>query len=107
MAEFVTVGRTSEIAPGEMKAVRAGRRIVAIANVDGQIVAFDDTCSHEEASLSEGELFGETVECPLHGAAFNVFTGAVESFPATEDIDTFDVRIEGEEIQVSTEPRPR
>lgn len=107
MAEFVTVARTDEIAPGEMKAVRAGRRIVAIANVDGEFVAFDDTCSHEEASLSEGELFGETVECPLHGAAFNVFTGAVESFPATSDIDTFEVRIDGEDVQVATEPRAR
>ncbi|HUG16639.1 MAG TPA: non-heme iron oxygenase ferredoxin subunit [Thermomicrobiales bacterium] len=105
MTDFVTVARAGEIAPGEMKAVRAGRRIVAIANVDGEYVAFDDTCSHEEASLSEGELFGETVECPLHGAAFNVFTGAVESFPATSDIDTYEVRVEGDEIKVATEPR--
>lgn len=90
-----------------MKAVRAGRRIVAIANVDGEIVAFDDMCSHEEASLTEGELFGDTVECPLHGAAFNVRTGAVESFPATADIDTFEVQVDGDEVKVATEPRSR
>jgi nitrite reductase/ring-hydroxylating ferredoxin subunit len=107
VAEFVTVAQSDEIAPGEMKAIRAGRRIIVVANVDGEFVAFDDMCSHEEASLSEGELFGDTVECPLHGAAFNVRTGAVESFPATADIDTFEVLVDGDDVKVSTEPRAR
>jgi 3-phenylpropionate/trans-cinnamate dioxygenase ferredoxin component len=103
--EFVTVARVGELAEGEMKAVRVGRRIVGLANVEGEIVAFDDTCSHEEASLTEGELFGDTVECPLHGAAFNVRSGAVESFPATVGIATYDVRVVGDDVQVSSEPR--
>jgi 3-phenylpropionate/trans-cinnamate dioxygenase ferredoxin subunit len=103
--EFVTVARVGELAEGEMKAVRVGRRLVGLANVDGDLVAFDDTCSHEEASLTEGELFGDTVECPLHGAAFNVRTGAVESFPATTGIATYAVRVIGDEVQVATEPR--
>jgi 3-phenylpropionate/trans-cinnamate dioxygenase ferredoxin component len=103
--DFVTVARVGELSAGEMKAVRVGRNLVGIANVDGEIVAFDDTCSHEEASLTEGELFGDTVECPLHGAAFNVRTGAVESFPATSGIATYEVRIVGDEVQISSEPR--
>jgi 3-phenylpropionate/trans-cinnamate dioxygenase ferredoxin subunit len=100
MSDFVTVAKTSEIQPGEMKPVRVNRRRVGIANVDGEFVAFDDTCTHEEASLTEGELYGDVVECPLHGAAFNIRTGAVESFPATVALPVYDVRVIGDDIQV-------
>jgi 3-phenylpropionate/trans-cinnamate dioxygenase ferredoxin subunit len=103
--DFVTVASVDDLQPGEMKPVKAGGRIVVLANVDGEYHAFDDTCTHEEASLSEGELFGDVVECPLHGAAFNVRTGAVESFPATRALPTFEVRVVGDEVQVATEPR--
>ena len=105
MGEFVCVGRVGDLAPGEMKAVKAGRRIVGIANVDGEWFAFDDTCTHEEASLTEGELYDYTVECPLHGAMFDIRTGAVESFPATVPLPVFDIRIVDSEIHVATEPR--
>lgn len=105
MSEFVTVARVGDLEPGEMKMVRIGRQRIAIYNVDGEIFATDDTCTHEEASLTEGELYGDVVECPLHGAAFNVRTGEVEAFPAVVDLPTFPVRVEGDEIQVSPEPK--
>ncbi|MEX2315396.1 MAG: non-heme iron oxygenase ferredoxin subunit [Thermomicrobiales bacterium] len=104
--DYVTVAKTADLQPGEMKAVKVGRQIVGLANVDGEFLAFDDTCTHEEASLTEGEIFDDVVECPLHGAAFNLRTGAVESFPATRPLPTFDVRVVGDEVQVATEPRP-
>jgi 3-phenylpropionate/trans-cinnamate dioxygenase ferredoxin subunit len=107
VSEFVTVATTGDLQPGEMKAVKAGRRIVGIANVEGEYYAFDDTCTHEEASLTEGELFDFIIECPLHGAMFDIRTGAVESFPATIPLPTFDLRIVGDDIQVFTEPRTR
>lgn len=100
-AEFTTVARAADIKPGELRCVRFGNRRVALANVDGEIFAIDDTCTHEEASLSEGELFGDVVECPLHGAAFNVRTGAVESFPATRAVRTYAVRIVDGAVQLS------
>lgn len=103
--DYVTVAKTSDLQPGEMKAVKVGRQIVGLANVDGEFLAFDDTCTHEEASLTEGEIFDDVVECPLHGAAFNIRTGAVESFPATRPLPTFEVRVVGDEVQVSTRPR--
>lgn len=101
---FVTVARTSDLAPGEMMQVRIRRKRIGLYNVDGEFFATDDTCSHEEASLTEGMLFDDIVECPLHGAAFNVRTGEVEAFPAVVGIDTFPVRVVGDEIQVSPEP---
>ena len=100
MSEFQTVARTSEIAPGEMKQVKVGRTRIAIVNVDGEYFAINDTCTHEEASLSEGELYDDIVECPLHGAAFNVRTGEVEAFPAVIPLETYECRVVDNEIQV-------
>ena len=69
-------------------------------NVDGQLYALDDYCSHEEGSLSEGYLEGCEVECPLHGARFNVKTGAVTEEPAVLPVDSFPVRIVDDNIEI-------
>ncbi len=106
MSEFVTVLRVGDLEPGAMKAVRLGRTFIGIANVDGEFLAFNDTCTHEDASLTEGELFGESVECPLHGASFCIRTGAVESFPATIPLRTYEVQVVGDEVQINPTPRP-
>ena len=76
-----------------------GRRIL-LANVDGRICAVDDTCTHEDASLSTGVLKGELVKCPLHGSRFNVCTGKAQEEPAEEDLTAYPVRLEGERILV-------
>ena len=88
-----------------MMQVRVGRQRIALYNVDGEFFATDDTCSHEEASLSEGFLFDDIVECPLHGAAFCVRTGEVEAFPAVVGVDTFAVRVVDDAVQVNPTPR--
>jgi len=103
--EFHTVARVGDLEPGEMTQVRIGRKRIALYNVDGEYFATDDTCTHEEASLTEGFLYGDIVECPLHGAAFNVRTGEVEAFPAVVPVDTFEVRVVGDEIQINPTPR--
>jgi len=103
--EFQTVARVGDLEPGEMTMVRVGRKRIALYNVDGEYYATDDTCTHEEASLTEGFLYGDIVECPLHGAAFNVRTGEVEAFPAVVPVATYEVRVVGDEIQVNPTPR--
>src|SRR5690606_19290005 len=100
-----TVARVGDLEPGEMMMVRIGRQRIGLYNVDGEFFATDDTCSHEEASLTEGFLFDDIVECPLHGAAFCVRTGEVEAFPAVVPIDTFAVRVVDDEIQINPTPR--
>ncbi len=71
-------------------------------NVEGTIYATDDTCSHAEASLTEGCLLnGEEIECPRHGARFNVKTGQALSLPAWAPIETYEVKVEDGEIKVA------
>lgn len=97
---FVKVAQVSEIKPGEMIAVEVDNEQVLLANVNGSIHAVDDVCSHAYASLSEGDLNGEEVECPLHGGTFNVTTGEVLGPPADEPVRVYKVQIEGDDILV-------
>src|SRR5512134_802848 len=99
--EFVEVGRAGELRPGTMKRVDlAGRRIL-LANVEGRICAADDTCTHEDASLSRGSLKGALVKCPLHGSRFNVCTGEALEEPAEANLRTYPVRVESGRILVA------
>jgi len=97
---FVKVGKVGDLSPGKMMRVAVGRQRVLLANVDGRFWATDDTCTHEEASLSAGSLRGEFVKCPLHGSRFNVCTGRVMEDPAQEDLKTYLVCVQGESIFV-------
>lgn len=97
---FVKVARTADIQPGTMKCVRVGGRPILIANVDGAFYATDDTCTHEDTSLSRGHLAGDVVKCPLHNSRFNVRTGEVLEDPAEENLRTYALRVEGEDILV-------
>ena len=100
MAEsgFVKIAEVSDIAAGEMKVVEVGGERVLLVNVEGNVYACDDICSHAFASLSEGDLNGVEVECPLHGSAFNVVTGEAITPPADESIKVYQLRIEGQDI---------
>jgi nitrite reductase/ring-hydroxylating ferredoxin subunit len=97
---FVKVAEVGDITPGDMKMVKVGNEEVLLVNVDGDIHACDDICTHSYASLSEGDLSGTDIECPLHGALFNVTTGEVITPPATLALRVFQVRIEGQDILV-------
>jgi 3-phenylpropionate/trans-cinnamate dioxygenase ferredoxin subunit len=100
MAEWLSVGTAGEIGDGEINSYTAGDRQVAIANVDGDLHAFDDLCTHQQCSLAEGDLDGTTVECPCHGSQFDVTTGEAVNGPATDPVDVFEVRQEGGSLQV-------
>jgi 3-phenylpropionate/trans-cinnamate dioxygenase ferredoxin subunit len=103
VASFVTVATVGEIPPGGVKRVVVGGRAIAVFNVDGAFYALDDRCSHEEASLSEGEIDEDVVECPKHGARFNIRTGKNLTLPAVYPVKTYPVQVEGDEIKVCAE----
>src|SRR5688500_18027451 len=98
---YVTVAKTDELQPGEMMYVEVGETPVCLINLDGEFYAINDTCTHQAASLSDGEICGDEIECPLHGGAFNIRTGEPAAFPVVVPIETYGVRIVGDEVQVS------
>lgn len=100
MAEFVTVARLSDVPPGKMFTVQLDGKSVVLANVEGEIYAFDGTCTHADGPLGQGYLDGDVVECPFHGGAFNVKTGEAVALPCFEPIATYQVQIDGDDIKV-------
>lgn len=97
----VTVAKTSEIAVGQLKAVEIqGRRLLVCHTAEG-FFAIDDTCTHDDGPLTDGWLDGTAIECPRHGARFDVKTGKVLCLPAAVGIRSYPVRVEGNEVKVS------
>jgi 3-phenylpropionate/trans-cinnamate dioxygenase ferredoxin subunit len=82
-----------------------GQIVAIIRTEDGSVHAVDDTCSHANVSLSEGELDGCTIECWLHGSRFDILTGQPSGPPATTPINVYPVKIEGDEVFVATTPQ--
>ena len=102
MSDFTAVARLADIAVGTMRTVTLpnGEQVL-IMNVDGDICALPDRCSHEDLELSAGELMPDgTIECVFHGAQFDCRTGAVRSPPAVEDLVPYPVRIENGTVLV-------
>ena len=103
--EYVTVGKTSDISPGTVRVFIVDGHGVAVANVDGQFYAFADVCTHDDGPVAQGELDGCVIECPRHGARFDVTTGRVLAMPAVVPLPVYDLKVEGDEIKVSRNAR--
>ncbi|MEO5987976.1 MAG: non-heme iron oxygenase ferredoxin subunit [Candidatus Eisenbacteria bacterium] len=97
---FRTVARVGEIAEGGSKVVYLDDVAVAVFHIAGHYHAIEDICTHDGGPLADGFLEGCILECPRHGAKFDVRTGAVVALPATAPVPTYAVRVEGDEIQV-------
>ena len=101
MADFLDVAKVSEIDdPGKLL-VEVGERLVVLIRAAGHIYALDDICTHDGGPLSEGPLDVEhgTIECPRHGAKFDVKTGSA-TMPATKPTRTHEVKVEGDRVLV-------
>jgi 3-phenylpropionate/trans-cinnamate dioxygenase ferredoxin subunit len=98
--EFVKVGKAADVPPGTTKSYEIGDRAVMVGNVNGKYYAVDDVCTHDEGALGDGDLDDHEIECPRHGARFDIRTGEVKSLPAVVGIDTFSLRVEGEDIEI-------
>ena len=90
---WVRVAPVSDLPADGGLRVDVGPHRVALFRVEDDVYALGDRCSHAEASLSEGEVFDTEVECPLHGAVFDLTTGDPQSLPATRPVPTYDVKI--------------
>ncbi len=104
MAKFVKVGNRSEFQDLEAgKLVDAGGQSIAIFDLGGNYYAIENTCPHRGGPLAEGEMNGEEVICPWHGARFNIKTGAVVAPPASQGVKSFPVRVTGDDVEVEIE----
>ena len=100
-ATYQTVAKVSDLEPGELMYVEADDAFICLINMDGEIHALDDTCTHEEASLSDGTIIDGEIECPLHGGAFEVRTGLPANFPVVVPAETYAVKVEGERVMAA------
>ncbi len=98
--DWVKVADLSECPPGTLLDVEAGRESIVLANIDGDLYALENRCSHQDLPLSDGELDGDRLECLYHGARFDVCTGRAVGLPAIKPVETYNVRIRGQEIFV-------
>ena len=92
MNDWIWVGTRSELLPGEFRVVWDGDTAIAVYNIDGDLYAIEDVCSHDGGELAGGDVIGFEVECPRHGARFDVRSGAVTCPPAYEAIASFPVQ---------------
>ncbi|WP_153398727.1 non-heme iron oxygenase ferredoxin subunit [Ornithinicoccus halotolerans] len=100
--DFVHVCRVQDLPEvGAACAEIEGRRVAIARDSEGRVHAIDDTCSHANVSLSEGEVEGTTIECWLHGSRFDMTTGEPTGLPATVPIAVHTVRLDGDDVYVA------
>jgi 3-phenylpropionate/trans-cinnamate dioxygenase ferredoxin component len=98
----VRVAAEGEIPEGGVTIVQSGSLFIGVYLIDGTYYAIEDRCSHDDGPLCEGDRDGFCIECPRHGATFDVRTGEALSLPATEGVETFPVAVRDGEVFVET-----
>lgn len=98
-ADYVAIG-PADLGNGERRIVEIDGAAIAVFNIGGAYYAIADVCSHDDGPVAEGDLRDHEIECPRHGARFDVRTGRVLSFPAIVDIPSYPVKIENGDVLV-------
>lgn len=96
--DLVKIAGVSDIPAGEAKVFKVEDISIAICNVDGKYYALENVCTHDNGPLGEGKLIGTQIECPRHGARFDIASGAVRRQPAYGPVTTFPVQVKNDEI---------
>lgn len=108
MSDWTTVAKASEIAVGQFKCVSAGGKNLLVCHTASSFHVIDDTCTHDDGPLGDGWLDGEAIECPRHGAKFDVASGRVLCLPAAVPINAYRAMVENDQVKVNlTEIIPR
>ncbi len=101
-AVWLKAAGTADVISGKPKIVELGGIRIALCKVENDpvIYAIEDICTHDDGPLAEGPQSGSEIECPRHGARFDVRTGAALSMPAITPVRTFKTRVNGNSIEV-------
>ena len=98
MSELVKLGQKKDFKDGAATAVQVGDKNICVARAGDIFYAFDDRCSHAQVMLSRGDIEQDEIVCPLHGARFSIKTGEAMTPPAVRAIQTYEVKVQGDEI---------
>jgi 3-phenylpropionate/trans-cinnamate dioxygenase ferredoxin subunit len=102
VSEFLKVARVEDVPSGERIYHDFEYETVIILNVDDEFYCIADVCTHDDGPLEDGPVNGHAIECPRHGACFDIRTGAVLAFPATSPIPTYQVKVEDGNIYIES-----
>ena len=91
--EYIAIAPASELPGGERLFVDAGGRAIVIFNLAGNLYAIGDVCTHDDGPLGDGDVEGQEIVCPRHGARFDLCTGKATAMPAVVDIPAYPVRV--------------
>jgi len=96
--EYIEIANINDVRSGELKVFDVNGESIILINLDGEFFAYKNQCSHMELELSDAEIEGEILTCPWHGAQFNIRTGDVVRLPASEPLEKYEVKVEGDKI---------
>ena len=99
-AKFVKVGRVTDVPDGRAEIFDVDDRKIAVFRLNDGYYAIEDICTHDGGPLAEGEIEGREVICPRHGARFDITTGAATCMPAIAPVESYPVRVEGDDLLV-------
>ncbi len=99
-SQFKKIANLNELSTSKLMRVKGDNYDICLAYVEGVVYAVDDLCPHEEASLAKGSLHGHCIKCPLHGSRFDLSNGEALDEPAEESVQTYAVKIDGDDILV-------
>ena len=99
----VRLASLAELEDGAATRIKVEDRTLAVVRAGERVYAIDDRCSHADYSLSEGDFYEKELEleCPQHGSAFSLLTGEPSCFPATQSVNTYPTRVDGDEVWVT------
>ena len=103
MGEARRLCARADLAPGTARCFAVDGHKIALVRIDDDFYAIDDTCSHADYSLSEGDVWTDEreIECPKHGSTFSLETGEPATLPATQPVRAYDVKIDGDDVVVT------
>jgi 3-phenylpropionate/trans-cinnamate dioxygenase ferredoxin subunit len=99
--EFYKIGKLEEVPEGQAKVFEVGGRRLAVCHADDGIFAIDDVCTHDGGPLGEGELNDHQIECPRHGARFDIRSGKAVCLPAVKPVCSYKTEVRNDEIWVA------